>query len=222
MGIVLDLILALIVVVCTLFAVKKGFVRSLIEVVGYVLAIVIAFSVSGIVANYIYDNVIDEVVVETVSTAIEENSEKALEALPDYLTVLLEQADFDIESLLNTNDSDALNVAKQASDNILRPLAVGILKTIISVVAFLILMVVVKLLARVINSMFKGAVLGTANKVLGMALGCIKGVVVATIFSMIVYFVASLSENDFLFFTNEAINESVAAKFIIDFVIGKF
>lgn len=222
MGIVLDLILALIVVVCILLAVKKGFVRSLIEVVGYVLAIIIAFSVSGIAANYIYDNVIDEVVVETVSTAIEENSEKALEALPDYLTVLLEQADFDIESLLNTNDSDALNVAKQASDNILRPLAVGILKTVISVVAFLILMIIVKLLAKAINSMFKGAVLGTANKVLGMALGGVKGVVIATIFSMIVYFVASLSENDFLFFTNEAINESVAAKFIIDFVIGKF
>lgn len=222
MGIVLDLILALIVVVCILLAVKKGFVRSLIEVVGYVLAIIIAFSVSGIAANYIYDNVIDEVVVETVSTAIEENSEKALEALPDYLTVLLEQADFDIESLLNTNDSDALNVAKHASDNILRPLAVGILKTVISVVAFLILMIIVKLLAKAINSMFKGAVLGTANKVLGMALGGVKGVVIATIFSMIVYFVASLSENDFLFFTNEAINESVAAKFIIDFVIGKF
>ena len=222
MGIVLDLILALIVVVCILLAVKKGFVRSLIEVVGYVLAIIIAFSVSGIAANYIYDNVIDEVVVETVSTAIEENSDKALEALPDYLTVLLEQADFDIESLLNTNDSDALSVAKQASDNILRPLAVGILKTVISVVAFLILMIIVKLLAKAINSMFKGAVLGTANKVLGMALGGVKGVVIATIFSMIVYFVASLSENDFLFFTNEAINESVAAKFIIDFVIGRF
>ena len=87
---------------------------------------------------------------------------------------------------------------------------------------FLILMIIVKLLAKAINSMFKGAVLGTANKVLGMALGGVKGVVIATIFSMIVYFVASLSENDFLFFTNEAINESVAAKFIIDFVIGRF
>lgn len=222
MGIVLDLILALIVVVCILLAVKKGFVRSLIEVVGYILAIVIAFSVSGIAAEYIYDNVVDEAVVVTVYTAIEENSEKALEALPDYLTVLLEQVDFDIESLLKTDDADALSVAKQVSENILRPLVVGILRTIISVVAFLILMVVVKLLARVINSMFKGAVLGTANKVLGMVIGCVKGVVFATVFSMIVYFVASLSENDFLFFTNEAINKSVVAKYIIDFVTGTF
>lgn len=222
MGIILDIILVLIVVVCILLAVKKGFVRSLIEVAGYVLAIVIAFSVSGMAAEYIYDNMINDVVVESVSTAIEENSEKALDALPDYLVSLLEQTDFDIDTLLKDNNENAVDVAQRVSENMLKPLAVGIFKTIISVLVFIILMVVVKLLARIVNSFFKGAVLGTANKVLGASLGFVKGAVFAIVFSMIVYFVASLSESDFLFFTNDAVNESVMAKYIINFLLENF
>lgn len=222
MGIALDIILVLIVLICIFLAVKKGFVRSLIEVVGYILAIVIAFSVSGMAADYIYDNIIGEKVVETISAAVEENSEAALEALPDYITVLLDKTNFNLEALLSNGNENAVNVAQQVSDNMLKPLVVGILKTIISVVIFLILMIVVKLLAKVMNSLFTGAVLGTANKILGVSLGLVKGLVFATVFCMIVYFITTISNTEFLIFTNDAINESFLTKNVIELIVDKF
>ena len=222
MGIILDLVLIAIVLICIILTVKKGFVRSLVEVLGYILAIVIAFSVSGVAAEYIYDNMVEDVVIDSISTAIEENSEKALDSLPDYVVTLLDQTDFDVENAILGGNSDATTIAQQVSTDMLRPLAIGIFKTIISVLIFLVLMVVVKILARIINSFFKGAILGTANKVLGISLGSVKGLVFASIFSMIVYFVSTLSESDFLFFTSESIEASYITKYLIEFILGKF
>ena len=55
MWFILDLIIVAILVVFALLAAKKGFVKSVIEIAGFVLAIFLAFTLSSPATNFIYD-----------------------------------------------------------------------------------------------------------------------------------------------------------------------
>ena len=223
MNYLLDFIFILIVAIFVFLSVKKGFVRSLIEVVGYVLAIVLAISISTPASNYIYDKAIEPGLITSIDNAIAEKSDEAIEVLPDYIKGILNDSDLftNIENILSGDNDNSTAVAQQISD-IVQPIAVGIIKTILSIVIFAILLIVVNILARIINSMFKGVVLGTANKVLGAALGGVKGLVFACIFSLAVYFITSVSTKDWLFFSSKAIDKSFICSRVIELILGKF
>lgn len=221
MGYILDLIFIAIVALCIFLAVKKGFVRSLVEVVGYLLAVVIAFSVSSFVADYVYNQVIETKLVETISTAVEQNSNDVIDKMPDYLVAILDKTNVDLDKLLSSDNLDSQKIANQVSE-VIEPLAVNIVRTIASIIIFIILIIVVSILARFLNSLFKGVILGTANKVLGGALGFVKGFVIASLFSLAVYFIANTSTSEILFFTNDAIEGSFICNRVISFITGIF
>ena len=216
MGILLDLIFIGIVVVCVLISIKKGFVRSLIEVVGCILAIVIALSIGSVVANYVYDNNIEPAVVSSIENKISEKNEDTVASLPTYIQSFLDMVNVDVDSLTGTHEK-AVEIAQD-----IKPAAVGAVKAIASFILFIILMIVVKILARLLNSLFKGAILGSANKLLGGLFGGVKGLVFASAFCMIVYFVASITASDFLFFSDDAIKGSFICEKVITMIIAKF
>ena len=154
MDYILDLIFIAIVALCIFLAVKKGFVRSLVEVVGYLLAVVIAFSVSSFVADYVYNQVIETKLVETISTAVEQNSNDVIDKMPDYLVAILDKTNVDLDKLLSSDNLDSQKIANQVSE-VVEPLAVNIVRTIASIIIFIILIIVVSILARFLNSLFK-------------------------------------------------------------------
>lgn len=221
MNYILDLIFLLIVAIFVFISVKKGFVRSLIEVVGYVLAIVLAISISTPSSNYIYDKAIEPGLITSINNAIEEKSDAAIEGLPEFIKGILNNTDIftDIENILS---GDKVTSIAQEISEIVKPIAISVLKTILSIVIFVILLIVVSILAKIINSMFKGVVLGTANKVLGAALGGVKGIIFACIFCLAVYFITAVSTKEWLFFTDEAINNSYICSSIVELILGKF
>ena len=64
MGIILDLIILAIIVIFAFLSAKKGFVRTLIELVGFFLAIFIASSISPAISNGVYDKFIEPAIVD--------------------------------------------------------------------------------------------------------------------------------------------------------------
>ena len=93
MPIILDVIIALIILIFIIISAKKGFVKSLVEVVGFVAAVVIAISASTPIANAIYDSTVQPFVTKTVENAVSETQTTANDAvdtvwnkLPNFLT----------------------------------------------------------------------------------------------------------------------------------------
>lgn len=222
MGYILDAIIIVVVVLCALIAAKKGFVRSLIEFVGYILAIVIAVGAAGVIADYAYENAVRPVVIEAIDSTLTDSSSNAIEGLPDSVVSLVELAGVDFDSVTASVGETAHEAAVRITDTAVKPITLGLINSIAILLIAIVLFVVVSLVARVLNSMFKGLIFGSANKILGAALGGAKGIIYAAVFSLLVSFIASVSSSDFLFFTEEALEGSYLCKFILDLIAVNF
>ena len=221
MAIWLDVIFVLIVAISIFIAMKKGFVRSLIEVIGYVLAVVLAFSFSGVVAEFLYDNFLNETIVNTIETAILQNSSNVINELPSYIKMLIPSSNADLNSVLQAGSINVETISEQVYVTI-RPIAVNVIKTIATFVIFAICLIISRILAKLLNSMFKGVVLGTANKLLGGVLGAVKGVVIGSVFSLCVYLATVLPSVSFLDFATDALYNSFICKSVVNFILSNF
>lgn len=224
MSIILDAIIVLIILLFVFLSAKKGFVRTLIEVVGFIAAIAIALSLSTPIANFCYDKTVNPIVAKTVQSAVDEGSSNATEAvdavwnkLPSFLT---ESSFFNLskENISNSINGEIAADTTQlinSIDSFVKPAISKLLSVIISVILVVVLLFVVKLLAKVVNKIFSFSVIGDINKTLGGILGLVKGAAVSVIFCMIISLILSFTKNGFLIFTYDAINSSYLFKFIM-------
>ena len=199
MGILLDVIFLLIVAICVLVAVKKGFVRSLIEVLGYVLAIVLVFSFSTVISEYVYTGFVEEPIINAVETTVVEQGTNAYEQLPTYIKALISKANLDVSAFSAESAEGASELALKV-ENSVEPYVVAIIKTIVSFVVFALSLLIARILGEII--------------------GLVKGAVIGAVYSLIVYLSTVLPSVEALSFTTEALNNSVICKYLVTLIIG--
>ena len=95
MGLVLDFAFFAVLLVCIIVAAKRGFVLSLLELVGFFLAGACALSLSGLIAPAIYDRFFAQQVTQAIAARLPDLSgaataaqqaHAALQSLPDVIT----------------------------------------------------------------------------------------------------------------------------------------
>ncbi|HHW46424.1 MAG TPA: CvpA family protein [Clostridiales bacterium] len=229
MGIVLDLFVVAIVAFVAWRSAMRGFVRTVIELVGYFLAFYISVTLSSPIATGIYDKFIDTAITNTVESNINQavtstTGEKVDEIWDSLPSIVVKSADqFGItknslsENINNNIKDSSRQVAAAVTQNIARPVIVGLIKAVISVVLFGLCMIGVKFLARFVNKCFNLPVIGTVNKVLGGVLGSFKGVVVAVIVCIIISTIIVITGNGFWIFTNDNISASTLFEYFCSF-----
>ncbi len=225
MFLILDAIIVLIILIFAFLSARKGFVRTLIEVVGFVLSIVIALSLSAPIANGIYDNVVHPIVAKTVESSMNEGAATANSAvdavwnkMPSFLT---ESSFFNVskENLTSTITDEMANntadITNSISNSFVKPVVTKLLSVLIAVILVIVLLFVVKLLAKYINKLFTFSVIGDINKILGGLLGVLKGIAVSVVFCLVISLILSFTKNGFLIFTYDSINSSYLFKYLI-------
>lgn len=224
MSFVIDLIALAIIVLCVIISAKRGFVKVLVETVGFVAAIIIAFTISTPIAEVTYDKIIEPPVVEAAVNAVGESAEhEAWNALPDFL-INNDSAFFGTtvnsftEKITENISQGAETAVKTASQEIVRPVAVKMLGLLYSVILILVLLIVVKLLAKLLNGLFSFSVVGSLNRTLGGVVGGVKGIVFAVIFCMLISLIVSFTGKPFLIFTEDSINNSFVFKLVSQFI----
>ncbi len=219
MGFILDLIIIAIVVLCVILAAKKGFVKSVFNIAGFVAAIVLSITFSGPISDFMYEKTVEPVVVKTVEEMVTDSeklvSEEVFANLPDFIKNTAERFNINEESLNVVGDSSA--VAQKISNDVVKPVAYSILKAIISIVLIIVLSILFKFLAKLLNKIFSFSIVGTLNRTLGGVLGLVQGLTIVTIFVLAVNIVISFT-GGFLFFTNESVEASNIFKEIASFL----
>lgn len=213
MNFVLDGIIIVIIAVCALLAAKKGFVRTLIEFVGFLAAIFLAFTLSSTVSGFVYDKTIRPAAETAIAAGIESSAEDA--AMPEFILTLAEKAGINEDMISTAVGINAEEIAKNVTETALMPLAINVIKFIAIIVIFVLLLIVVKIVARFLNSLFKGVLLGSANKALGAVLGGAKGAIYSVVFCIVASLIVSITKSGFLFITEDAIQNSYICKFIL-------
>lgn len=216
MNIILDIIVVAIIAFCAFLAAKKGFVRSLIELIGYILALVIAVNLGGWFANYFYDNSISPTVLETLAAALSSGVSDISENLPDFFVSLAGLANVDFAVIGN----ETVDVAALRIVDAIRPVAVSIIKCLAVFIISVVLIIVFKFLAKIINSLFKGAVLGGVNGLLGAVIGAAKGLVFSILACVLLSFLINTSGGDFFGITVDTVESTTICKMLLNLVSG--
>lgn len=218
MSIILDAIVLIIILVVAFITMKRGFVKSIIGLVSLVLALVIVSALSKPVATFLYDSMIDKPVQNSIVKQLDENDKKNDEtvdtvwnSLPKFLTNTAENSGITTDSIGKIIKKDANNseIAYDFSQNVVRPTAISIITFAVNIILFIVLTILFRLLSKVICKLFKAPVLKQVNKALGLVLGVLKGIVIASLVCVAVSYIVSFSENDFVFINSEVINNTI-------------
>ena len=221
MGIILDLIVLAIIGICIFLSARHGFVRTLIEIVGFLLVIFLANNVSPIISEYTYNKVIEPAVVNSVEgLEINTNTDNVPideSILPPFLTNILgDSVDINgIKQSVENNISNGITSAvKTACDSYVKPTVIMILDGIITLILSFLLFFVVKLLAKIVNKFFSFSIAGKLNRLLGGILGIPNGIINAVIICSIIALLVTANENGIWIFTRESIESSYLFKLL--------
>ena len=226
MSIILDLIVIAIIILMVLISAKRGFVRVAVEAVGFVAAIMLSLSLSTTLADVTYQKAIEPAILSSVENATAETTSSAADdawnSLPELITKNADKFGISKDSITNDITEDignsATEIVTSISQNTIKPMAVGILKTLYSVILMLVLMIAVKFLARVINKLFSFSLVGKVNKALGGTFGAIKGIIIAWVFCAVISLLVSLTKNGIWIFNAENIENTIIFKLLTDVI----
>lgn len=225
--IILDIIIVAIVALFILFGIKKGFARSFIEIVGYILAILISFSVATTVSDYVYEKKIKENIVSSVGELAYEKTDEAgksidavWDSIPTYIkTVAGIQKDSVDEyiSEYKTNTSNSVkDMALAVSENIVKPIATSAIRLAVEIVLLILLLILVKFFAKIVGKLFNKSILRGTNKFLGGILGAGKGALIALISVSIFMLLMPMFDNEIFGVTPKIIESTIVFKYLVN------
>lgn len=190
MSIILDVILVTIFAAFVFTAAKKGFMRTLLELLAVIVALALSYQFSPVVAQATYDEIVEKSLVEAVETQIDETvnvssvttqAEVLLDSIPGFMASFASSAGVDLDEIktqISSEKFSSANLAIELVDKIAKPIAVGALTVIFFLLLSVVLIFVLKWIAGLLAKLFKLPLIGTVNKVLGGVLGACKGVLV--------------------------------------------
>ncbi len=208
MGIAVDIIIVLVLLFFIWSSARRGFVRTVIDIVGYILAMFVAFSISGTIANAAYDNLvkpsISSAIEERLSQASGESAQQvisdAFDNMPSVITSAAENFGITKESTIERYsgalDNGAASAAEAITDYVAGPVIISIFTGVAVIIILITLMCIVHVIARAANGVIsKVPIVGGLNKVLGAITGVIKGALIALLLCVVLTIVLNLIPN---------------------------
>lgn len=175
---IFDIILVGIFIVLIIINVWRGFAKSLASILAAVGSYFGATALGGFIANFIYSSLIQPAIIKAVNDAIVNVSTKTADgvvsSLPSWLTGLMNISAEDLTKLLEQPISGASDSIADAVNTAVRPIAIGIITALATVILFLLFIIILrKLITRPIVLLFRFPILNFINRVLGAVIGFI-------------------------------------------------
>lgn len=179
---------AVIVVIFLLFiilGVKRGFVRSVLDLVGTLAAMLVSMWFSGIAAQWVFSTFLQESLTRQIAEALQ--SAPAADAADAVLSVVPEILRGGLEAFGIT--SDAINQAVAGTSGqaaaavvaVLSPMVVSVLRGLFALVLFVFLLVIFRILSGVVCRIFRLPVLRQLDKGLGILLGVAQAALITVL-----------------------------------------
>lgn len=179
---VLDVIFLLLLILFLFLGAKKGFFRSVIDLVGTIVALGAAVWLGAAAAEWVFDGMLREALTLQVAEALRNSPagtapEAVLSALPDVLAGALEHYGITTDTL-NQAISQASGSAAEAAVSVIAPAVISMLKALFSLVLFIFLLVILRIISGIISRLLKLPVLKQLNKAMGALLGVVQALLV--------------------------------------------
>lgn len=229
MSYILDAVVLLIIVVSAIIGSKRGFVKTVIGMVCFLLIILLSFTLSSKSAGIIYDNFVEKKIVSSVSAKLDDAGYNIINGAVSTTTEIADIVDNAIESssffgmtpasqtseeeiqkeISSSKAKTSEELATELSQKIVKPPVTRILETVLFLILFVGLSLLVKPVTVVVCKMFTFSVIGKINKLLGFISGAFIGIVISVAFVNIVYNYVGMSQTEILGITNDTFDKTI-------------
>ena len=175
----LDVILLIIAAICMIGGYRKGFIRSVMNLVTAAVSFLAAYALTPKLAEYISDKFI----MNMISGDIKDTLDSLTSVNGGDLAKLFADMPEALSNMLARYNCDAsIATAADTSDGLARVIASPAVNMISTAIAFLIIfivaVIVMKILTLILDSVFKLPLLNGANKMLGLVFGAVTAIII--------------------------------------------
>ena len=205
-SVALDVLVVLILVSAVVIGHKRGLIKSLTKLLAFVAAIAVAVLFSLALAGLVYDHTvapsIRETLTDKIGTAgntIESNIDGALENVPGFIRNALDNKGLGSgEQILSVTgkNMDAAALADKITVEVIRPVAVPLLRAICFVLLFVVALIAALIVLRLLRVVFRLPLLKQFDKSLGAVAGALSGLLLLLVFISVLQLLAATGKPD--------------------------
>lgn len=181
MGVTLDILVIIIIAIFVALGFKKGALKTVISVVGTLIASSISVFFSGPIARWIYDSMIktsfDEKIEDAMKLAAQTGSSDIINKIYDTLPQFVNNSLFNF-GISDKELSAATSNGAQAIESLISPIVISFISIITAFIIFVILMVVIKIISKFICAAVDNSAIGVVNRFFGALIGLIEGFII--------------------------------------------
>ncbi len=218
MSFVLDLVVIAVVALFIFIGLRRGFIKEIISLVALVVAFALAMILSGIGSSFIYDSFIDDYIKGTVSKPIIENvsndAESIIVSIPDEFIDAGNLLGVEVETVVRTNMAESVKetadgIATTVSRDIARPIITSFIRVVLFIIIFVLVKLLIEWLGKILNIASHIPGLSSINKLLGGAVGLLRGMLTAAAICYAVVLIVDVRANGIFGITSKTVDESL-------------
>ncbi len=226
-SLILDIITVAVIILAVFSYARKGFVYSVVRLVGTIACWVVCSMYARPVSVYIYTNYLQGRVEEAVTNNLHNFAKPGMDTFAQSLESLATELPALISSLFRmksgeymekwysfvvSTDGSSTALSDVIVDNMVSPIAVSILNTIVFLVMFAVLSFGIDLLCSLVKGVRHIPVVGSVNFVLGGCLGAVWGILYIYIISAVLWLMIMASGDTLSFIHTNDIHQSMLFK----------
>lgn len=215
MGLILDGIIIIIILLCIIISARRGFIKTLIEAIGYVVSVCTALFAASPLAVLTYDKGIKPLFTTYLTEVLTKHANDISNNLPESFVKLMGIFSLTIEEI---NDSlvSGVDYAVPLIMNEISPFITNAIEAAFFTMIIVLLMIVARIIAKRVDIKCRDTSFGKTNRTIGGSIGLFKGMAFSVAFSFGVSLLALVSDNGFWIFTEESLEQSYICEFILD------
>ncbi|MDL2286949.1 CvpA family protein [Eubacteriales bacterium OttesenSCG-928-G02] len=229
MSALLDIIIVVIIGLTIFFAVKNGFVKTVLSGASFLIAVIIAFSfVSPLKAAFMETKLaesVKETVNETLADMISEDKDdydpNELKELPEFFE-MLEIFGIDKAEMEKKWDSWRDSNTEKLRNDLVEYISEPIINVVVTIVAFLVLflgsLILLKIVTYILDRVLMLPALKQANKLLGLVVGIVLALVKVYLFCAVINLLLPFGESmDWAFIKSIKVEDTILFNWFTDF-----
>ena len=219
MGIILDIILVLLLAIFLYDGFKRGAVKSIIDIVGYVVVLMLTSWLAGILADAVFATFVQPSVLNEINQALQNSAgsdpasqvSTLFKTLPSFVTNTLKFYGVTQEYVTSTIQSSSNNISEDIMQSI-SPIFINLIKTVAFSTLFIVLTSIFKVFSRTLNRIFNLPILKQINKLLGLVCGALKCVIIIFIACYIMQIILPMMNNTPEILSKSSIDSTIIFK----------
>ncbi|MBQ8504286.1 MAG: CvpA family protein [Clostridia bacterium] len=227
MAYIVDIVLVAIFAVVIISSIKKGFFRSLFDLIGSIVAFILARILASSFAPSVFGAVLEPVSEQYLASTLSDvgttdyttQVEQALSSIPESLSGIMQIMGISTDTIIekvSSADLNGDNLVESIMNTVVEPVGTAILQFVITAILAVVLIFVIRIVVKVFDKVIsKLPVINKFNSLLGAAFGALRGIIIVAAVAMLISVVAG-------FINNEAFIQSVDNSIIVNTFEGMF